>query len=73
MCAAPAFRFFTADFYGSREDHEVLPLQIIPQIFIRIPFFIRMITSIIKIVIANGLPTAEGKSEVWIHSLITGC
>jgi hypothetical protein len=34
--------------------------------------FIRMITKIIKIVIANGLPIAEGKSEFWIHSLITG-
>jgi hypothetical protein len=31
-----------------------------------------MITKIIKIVIANGLPIAEGKSEFWIHSLITG-
>jgi hypothetical protein len=27
---------------------------------------------IIKIVIANGLPSAEGKSEDWIHPLITG-
>jgi hypothetical protein len=24
-------------------------------------------------VIANGLPIAEGKSEVWIHPLITVC
>jgi hypothetical protein len=31
-----------------------------------------MMTRIIKIVIANGLPIAEGKSEVWIHPLITG-
>jgi hypothetical protein len=29
-------------------------------------------TRIIKIVIANGLPIAEGKSEVWIQPLITG-
>jgi hypothetical protein len=29
-------------------------------------------TRIIKIVIASGLPTSEGKSEVWIHPLITG-
>ena len=34
--------------------------------------FIRMITRIIQIVFASGLPTAEGKSEVWIHPLITG-
>jgi hypothetical protein len=27
---------------------------------------------IIKIVTANGLPIAEGKSEVWIYPLITG-
>jgi hypothetical protein len=33
--------------------------------------FIRIITRIIKIVIANGLPSAEGKSEVFIHPLIT--
>jgi hypothetical protein len=25
-----------------------------------------------KNVIANGLPISEGKSEVWIHPLITG-
>jgi hypothetical protein len=31
-----------------------------------------MITRIIKIVIANGLPNAEGKSEVLIYHLITG-
>jgi len=31
-----------------------------------------MITRIMKIVIANGLPIAEGKSEVWINPLITG-
>jgi hypothetical protein len=31
-----------------------------------------MVTRIIKIVIANGLPIAEGKSEVWIQPLITG-
>jgi hypothetical protein len=30
------------------------------------------ISRIIKIVIANGLPRAEGKSEVLIHPLITG-
>jgi hypothetical protein len=30
-----------------------------------------MMTRIIKIVIANGLPIAEGKSEVWINYLIT--
>jgi hypothetical protein len=30
-----------------------------------------MITRIIKVVIANNLPIAEGKSEVWIHPLIT--
>jgi hypothetical protein len=30
-----------------------------------------MITSM-EIVIANGLPIADGKSEVWIHPLITG-
>jgi hypothetical protein len=29
-------------------------------------------TRIKKIVIANGLPITEGKSEVWIHPLITG-
>jgi hypothetical protein len=29
-------------------------------------------TRIIKIVIANGLPIAEGKSEVLIYHLITG-
>jgi hypothetical protein len=28
-------------------------------------------TMIIKIVIANGLPIAEGKSEFWIHPLMT--
>jgi hypothetical protein len=28
-------------------------------------------TMIIKIVTANGLPIAEGKSEYWIHPLIT--
>jgi hypothetical protein len=28
-------------------------------------------TRIIKIVIANGLPSAEGKSEVLIQALIT--
>jgi hypothetical protein len=33
--------------------------------------FIRMITRIMKMVIANGLPIAEGKSEVWIHPIIT--
>jgi hypothetical protein len=26
----------------------------------------------IRIIIANGLPIAEGKAEVWIHHLITG-
>jgi hypothetical protein len=31
-----------------------------------------MVTRIIKKVIANGLPIAEGKSEVWIQPLITG-
>jgi hypothetical protein len=31
-----------------------------------------MITRIIKTVTANGLPIAEGKSEVLIHPLITG-
>jgi hypothetical protein len=31
-----------------------------------------MITRTIKIIIANGLPTTEGKSEAWIHPLITG-
>jgi hypothetical protein len=30
------------------------------------------ITKIIKIIIANGLPITEGKSEVWINPLITG-
>jgi hypothetical protein len=30
-----------------------------------------MITRIIRIVIANGLPITEEKSEVWIHPLIT--
>jgi hypothetical protein len=30
-----------------------------------------MMTMTIEIVIANGLPTSEGKSEVWIHPLIT--
>jgi hypothetical protein len=34
--------------------------------------FIRIITKIIKIVIANGLPIAERKSEVLILPLITG-
>jgi hypothetical protein len=34
--------------------------------------FIRMITRIIQIVIASGLPTSEIKSEVCIHPLITG-
>jgi len=29
-------------------------------------------TRITKIVIANGLPIIEGKSEAWIHLLITG-
>jgi hypothetical protein len=29
-------------------------------------------TRIIQTVIANGLPKAEGKPEVWIHPLITG-
>jgi hypothetical protein len=29
-------------------------------------------TRIIKIVIANGLPIAEEKPEVWISPLITG-
>jgi hypothetical protein len=28
-------------------------------------------TRIIKIVIANGLPTAEGNPEVFIHPLIS--
>ncbi len=40
MCTAPDFRFFTDNFYGSKEDHEVLPLQMIPQTFMRITFFI---------------------------------
>jgi hypothetical protein len=31
-----------------------------------------MITRIMKIVIANGLPITDGKSEVWIYSIITG-
>jgi hypothetical protein len=31
-----------------------------------------MITRIIKIVIANDLPIADGKSEFWINPLITG-
>jgi hypothetical protein len=31
-----------------------------------------MITRIIKMVIANGLPIAGEKSEVLIHHLITG-
>jgi hypothetical protein len=30
-----------------------------------------LISRIIKIVTANGLPMAEGKSEVYIHPLIT--
>jgi hypothetical protein len=29
-------------------------------------------TKIMRAVIANGLPTAEGKSEVLINPLITG-
>jgi hypothetical protein len=33
--------------------------------------FIRIITRIMKIVIAKGLPTTEEKSEVWINPLIT--
>jgi len=33
--------------------------------------FIRMIRRIIKGVIANGLPSAEGKPEVFIHPLKT--
>jgi hypothetical protein len=31
-----------------------------------------MITRIMKIAIANGLPITEGKSEVLINLLITG-
>jgi hypothetical protein len=31
-----------------------------------------MMARIIKIGIANGLPTSERKSEVWNHPLITG-
>jgi hypothetical protein len=31
-----------------------------------------MMTRIIKIVTASGLPITEGKSENWIHPLITG-
>ena len=31
-----------------------------------------VITRIIQIVVANGLPTTEGKLEVWIHPLIIG-
>jgi len=34
--------------------------------------FIRVITKIMTMITANGLPIAEGKSEVWIHPLITG-
>jgi hypothetical protein len=34
--------------------------------------FIRKIKRIMNIVIANGLPTAEGKVEVLINPLITG-
>jgi hypothetical protein len=34
--------------------------------------FIRMITRIIKIIIANCLPITEGKSEVLNYPLITG-
>ena len=34
--------------------------------------FIHMTMRITKIVVANGLPIAEGKSEVFIHHLITG-
>jgi hypothetical protein len=30
-------------------------------------------TMIIKIVTANGLPIAEGKTKVLIHPLIIGC
>jgi len=33
--------------------------------------FIRVIMRIMKIVIANGLPIAERKSEEFIHPLIT--
>jgi hypothetical protein len=29
-------------------------------------------TSILKIMIANGLPIAGGKSEIWIYPLIIG-
>jgi hypothetical protein len=34
--------------------------------------FIRIMTSIIQILIASGLPTAGKKAEVWNHPLITG-
>jgi hypothetical protein len=27
---------------------------------------------IMKVVIANSLPIAEGKLEVWVHPIITG-
>jgi hypothetical protein len=33
--------------------------------------FIRMMTRIMKTVIANGLPTTGKKAEVWDHLLIT--
>jgi hypothetical protein len=36
------------------------------------PFFMRMIKEGIKRAIANGLPSAEDKSEVCNHPLITG-
>jgi hypothetical protein len=34
--------------------------------------FIRMVSRIIPIVVASGLPTSERKSEVLNHPLITG-
>jgi hypothetical protein len=33
---------------------------------------IRMMTKVIQIVTASGLPTSESKSEVWNRPLITG-
>jgi hypothetical protein len=33
--------------------------------------FIRMMTRIMQIVFANGLPTTGKKAEVWNHPLIT--